>query len=102
MQAPSRPGLRGCKLIAAIQDGCRNRELLLFGQRADHPGENFTLVKLRNAVAHGEDVRRFPKLNRLTVDAVKRTLVLEDDPPLSGQIAKLWLPPNPSNKGCTT
>lgn len=68
-------------------------------QRADKLGEKFTLVELRNAVAHGEDVRRFPKLSRLTVDAVKRALVLEDDPPLLAQIARLPLPPSPSNKG---
>lgn len=71
-------------------------------QRADNLGESFKLVELRNAVAHGEDVRRFPKLNRLTVDAVKRALVLEDDPPLLAQIARLRLPPSPSNKGRTT
>lgn len=70
-------------------------------QREDKRGERFKLVELRNAVAHGEEVRRFPKLNRLTVDAVKRALVLEDDPPLLAQIARLRLPPSPSNKGCT-
>lgn len=67
-------------------------------QRADNPGEPFKLVELRNAVAHGEDFSRFPKLNRLTVDAVKRALVLEDDPPLLAQIARLRLAPSPSNK----
>ena len=36
------------------------------------------------------------------VDAVKRALVLEDDPPLLAQIARLRLPPSPSNKGRTT
>jgi len=70
-------------------------------QRADNLGESFKLVELRNAVAHGEDGRRFSKLSRLTVDAVKRALVLEDDPPLLAQIARLRLPPSPSNKGCT-
>lgn len=70
-------------------------------QRADNLGESFKLIELRNAVAHGEDGRRFPTLNRLTVDAVKRALVLEDDPPLLVQIARLRLPPSPSNKGCT-
>ncbi len=70
-------------------------------QRADKLGESFKLIELRNAVAHGEDGRRFPTLNRLTVDAVKRALVLEDDPPLLVQIARLRLPPSPSNKGRT-
>ncbi len=70
-------------------------------QRADNLRESFKLVELRNAVAHGEDGRRFPTLNRLTVDAVKRALVLEDDPPLLAQIARLRLPPSPANKGCT-
>lgn len=67
-------------------------------QLADNQGEPFTVVKLRNAVAHGEEGHRFPSMSRMTVDAVKRTLVLEDDPPLLARIAKLRLQQSPSDQ----
>ena len=61
--------------------------------RADGIGNTFTLVDLRNAVAHGTDASRFKNLDRLTVDAIKRRLVLEGDPPLLAQLTDLPLPP---------
>ncbi len=68
-------------------------------RQADDQGSPFTILELRNAVAHGEDVHRFPKLSRLTVDAVKRTLILEEAPPLLAQITKLRLQQSPVNSG---
>ena len=68
-------------------------------RQADSKCSSFTILKLRNAVAHGEDARRFHKLSRLTVDAVKRTLILEEAPPLLAQITKLRLQPIPVNSG---
>lgn len=70
--------------------------------RADNRTETFTLRELRNAVAHGDDGHRFPNLDRLTVDAVKRALILEDDPPLLAQIARFRLEPGTPRSGRPT
>ena len=40
-------------------------------------GQKVKLGAIRNAVAHGRESVEFPKLSRLTVDAIKRKLVLE-------------------------
>lgn len=74
---------------AAVLDAVRkvNQPVQPTGRR----GSSYTLVALRNAVAHGSDTRRFKDLDRLTVDAIKRRLVLEDDPPLLAQITNLPL-----------
>lgn len=61
--------------------------------RADGASAAYKLLDLRNAVAHGSDASRFKNLDRLTVDALKRRLVLEDDPPLLAQLTDLPLPP---------
>lgn len=62
-------------------------------QRADGRGDGITLVKLRNAVAHGDESALSPQIDRLMVDAVKRALILEDDPPLLAQLTSLRLAP---------
>lgn len=61
--------------------------------RADGASDAYRLLDLRNAVAHGTDASRFKNLDRLTVDAIKRRLVLEGDPPLLAQLTDLPLPP---------
>ncbi len=61
--------------------------------RADGASDAYELLDLRNAIAHGSDASRFKNLDRLTVDALKRRLVLEDDPPLLAQLTNLPLPP---------
>jgi hypothetical protein len=55
------------------------------------PGMGFRLVSLRNAVAHGDLESSFQNMNRLTIDALKRALILDGDPPILARIARISL-----------
>ena len=102
-QTPKQPALqRNAPAMLDYIRGVRAKHAQVFaairtiGQpvhRADPIGNKFTLVDLRNAVAHGSDSGRYKNLDRLTVDAIKRRLVLDGDAPLLAQLTELPLPP---------
>lgn len=52
-------------------------------------GTSLCLADLRNAIAHGDVDEKFPNLSRLTVDAIKRTLVLEGEPSILAHITSI-------------
>jgi len=54
-------------------------------------GTPLSLANLRNAIAHGNVEATFPNLSRLTVDAIKRRLVLEGEPSILAHITSIPL-----------
>lgn len=84
-----------CQYLLPLKD--KLKPLLILKQEInDLEGNKIILSDLRNAVAHGRERQEFPHLSRLTVDAIKRRLVLEPTegggPPVLRTLATLSLP----------